>query len=179
MNSVEARQILGIKDDLITPERVKESYRRAAFHAHPDRGGTVQEFLKIQAAYEFLIGNQGGSAWGETTLELEKRLNEIGRAFDRLKTDFGPVFGEQFDGMADHMAVSMQSLDSTRRIERDWSGSVQTIWMEFQLTVHEHISSKVEGISQAFVAHHPFCDRHVQESITRKKHNHNSSNFGY
>lgn len=152
MNSVEARQILGIKDDLITPERVKEAYRRAAFHAHPDRGGTVQEFLKIQAAYEFLMGNQGDSAWGETSLELEKRLNEIGRAFDRIKTDFGPVFGDQFDGMADRMAVTMQGLDSTGKIERNWAGSVQNLWMEFQLSVYQHISTRVEGISRAFDA---------------------------
>ncbi len=95
-------------------------------------------------------GIEDGSFWGETTLELEKRLNEIGRAFDRLKSDFGPAFGEHFDRMADRLAVSIQGLDSTRRIERDWSGNVQNIWMELQLTVHTHISSRVEGISQAF-----------------------------
>lgn len=47
MTKEEARIILG-------PGDLKEAYRRAAFKAHPDRGGNVEDFIRVTKAYELL-----------------------------------------------------------------------------------------------------------------------------
>jgi hypothetical protein len=150
MTHIEARRILGIPEGSLTPEKVKEAYRHAALKAHPDQGGTVQDFLKIQAAYEFLMGGGIGVSWGETTEELEKRLEAIAKAFDQLKAEFGIPFGKAFDLLTDELTVSMKALDSTRRIERNWPGIAQSSWWGFHVSVHEILSLRVDGISRSF-----------------------------
>jgi gas vesicle protein len=150
MTHVEARRILSILGGSLTPEKVKEAYRHAALKAHPDQGGTVQDFLKIQAAYEFLMGGGIGVSWGETTEELEKRLEAIAKAFDHLKAEFGIPFGKEFDLLTDRLTVSMKALDSTRRIERNWPGIVQSSWQGFHTSVHDILSLHVDGIGRSF-----------------------------
>ena len=49
----EAYQILGLQHDA-TALQVKASYRRLVAEAHPDRGGSAADFIRIRAAYEIL-----------------------------------------------------------------------------------------------------------------------------
>jgi len=46
-------KILGISLNA-TEEEVKKAYKKAAFKAHPDRGGSDQEMAKVNAAYEVI-----------------------------------------------------------------------------------------------------------------------------
>lgn len=46
--------ILGLKPSATLPE-VKTAYREKVKQYHPDQGGTVQEFLRVQEAYEYLL----------------------------------------------------------------------------------------------------------------------------
>ena len=45
--------ILGVKPGA-SPDEIRRAYRRRVKEAHPDHGGTEQEFIRIQAAYEML-----------------------------------------------------------------------------------------------------------------------------
>ena len=45
---------LGLKSPVATPAAVRAAYIKKAKAAHPDAGGTKQEFQNIQAAYERL-----------------------------------------------------------------------------------------------------------------------------
>jgi len=47
-------RILGLSATPTGPE-LKAAFRRAAFKAHPDQGGSHEEFLKVQKAYEELL----------------------------------------------------------------------------------------------------------------------------
>lgn len=49
----EPRSILGLPDGF-TPDQLKDAYRNAVRKAHPDHGGSHDEFLKVQAAYDHL-----------------------------------------------------------------------------------------------------------------------------
>ena len=40
----------------ITEEDVKQAYRRRAQKAHPDHGGSAEEFIEIQTAFEEALG---------------------------------------------------------------------------------------------------------------------------
>ncbi len=54
MTLSEAYHILGLSADA-TPAEVKAAYRRRVTEAHPDRGGSAAEFIKVRAAYEILL----------------------------------------------------------------------------------------------------------------------------
>ena len=56
----EYSEILGLNPDA-TDEEVKKAYRQKSKIHHPDRGGNMQDFLKIQEAYENLINSLGGA----------------------------------------------------------------------------------------------------------------------
>jgi hypothetical protein len=51
----EAYRILGLSTDATYAE-VKTAYRRRVAEAHPDRGGSAAEFIRVRAAYEILLG---------------------------------------------------------------------------------------------------------------------------
>jgi hypothetical protein len=56
MSVDEACDILGIKKkDLkrMTKSEIKSAFRKKAMEAHPDRGGSDEEFRKVHMAYEF------------------------------------------------------------------------------------------------------------------------------
>ena len=56
MNKVECYEILGLKITA-TEEEVKKAYRKLAMVHHPDKGGDVDKFKEITAAYENITNN--------------------------------------------------------------------------------------------------------------------------
>ncbi len=55
MTLSEAYATLGLSEEA-TAADVKAAYRRRVVRAHPDRGGSASEFIKVRAAYEILLG---------------------------------------------------------------------------------------------------------------------------
>lgn len=49
-----ALRILG-EDDLYDRQQIKAAFRRACLTAHPDKGGSHEEFLELKRAYDFLM----------------------------------------------------------------------------------------------------------------------------
>ena len=50
---MEYYEILGIARDA-TPREIQKAFRQKAKEVHPDHGGDVKEFVKIQKAYKIL-----------------------------------------------------------------------------------------------------------------------------
>jgi curved DNA-binding protein CbpA len=52
----EALALLGIADDelAVTPERLKAAYKRASLRAHPDKGGSKEDFDAVNKAYRYV-----------------------------------------------------------------------------------------------------------------------------
>jgi len=46
-------EILGLSPDA-SPSEIKAAYRRAVMRAHPDRGGSEEDFRRVQKAFEDL-----------------------------------------------------------------------------------------------------------------------------
>jgi len=51
-------EILGIKSDA-TKDEVKQAFRKKAWDAHPDRGGSNEEMMKVNAAFEAISRVRG------------------------------------------------------------------------------------------------------------------------
>lgn len=54
--SVTYRRILGVTKNA-TESDIRQAYRKRAKNAHPDAGGSADEFERVQAAYEYLMAN--------------------------------------------------------------------------------------------------------------------------
>ncbi|PVU99042.1 hypothetical protein BB559_001052 [Furculomyces boomerangus] len=54
MNKREAAMILGIKESMLTKNRIKDAHRKIMLKNHPDRGGSPYLATKINEAKEFL-----------------------------------------------------------------------------------------------------------------------------
>lgn len=67
----EYSEILGVNPDA-TDEEIKKVYRQKSKIHHPDMGGNMHDFLKIQEAYENLINGLGGSNKETFHRELSK-----------------------------------------------------------------------------------------------------------
>jgi len=50
----ENMRILGLSSTP-TAQELKAAFKKAAFQAHPDQGGSHEEFIKVQRAYEALL----------------------------------------------------------------------------------------------------------------------------
>ncbi len=59
MNTTDAVEVLGLSGR-VDQATVKAAYRRLARHHHPDRGGDVARFQRIQQAYEVLVDTLPG-----------------------------------------------------------------------------------------------------------------------
>ena len=55
-----AAGVLGLPRDA-TREQIEAAYRRLARQHHPDRGGTAEQFRRVQEAYERLTRTEGGT----------------------------------------------------------------------------------------------------------------------
>lgn len=51
-------EILGVKPNA-TKDEVKQAFKKKAWSAHPDRGGTNEEMMKVNAAYEAISRVRG------------------------------------------------------------------------------------------------------------------------
>jgi hypothetical protein len=96
MTLSEAYRVLGLSSNATLTE-VKAAYRRKVGEAHPDRGGTASEFIKVRAAYEILSGVLGqrvasgsaGGASGSGVMEEEVPIPADLRAvIDQIVADF-------------------------------------------------------------------------------------------
>jgi len=51
----QALQTLGLPAGA-TAEQIQEAYQRLAQQTHPDKGGTAEDFVRVDAAYRLLVG---------------------------------------------------------------------------------------------------------------------------
>lgn len=58
MGAFDPFKILDVSPDA-TQAEVKEAYRKAAHKVHPDRGGTNDDMMKVNAAYEAICNFKG------------------------------------------------------------------------------------------------------------------------
>ena len=68
MDVASARRVLRIRG-VASAEEVRAAFHRASLRAHPDKGGSEDEFIEVSRAYEVLKGGSSGdvrAGWGDT-----------------------------------------------------------------------------------------------------------------
>ena len=80
---------LGLKSPVATPAAVRAAYIKKAKAAHPDAGGTKQEFQNIQAAYERLGTQRRHQARVDARYYARRPNDVIDRINHRLSRPLG------------------------------------------------------------------------------------------
>jgi hypothetical protein len=148
----EACKILQLSENFIF-EDLKTAFRRMALKTHPDKGGSVQAFLQVQAAYEYLLGQgktSDGAEWQETPDELRQRLRDISDAFDKLVQELGPFLDDKIVAFDTYLINSINNLRSSSEIKKRWSGIVVQGWHEFNSILWSHLHNELKQISSIF-----------------------------
>lgn len=57
-NLLDAYDVVGISPD-DTPDLIRDIYRRKGLRYHPDTGGDVEKFKRLQSAYEMIMKSRG------------------------------------------------------------------------------------------------------------------------
>jgi len=83
--------VLGVSRNADDGE-IRKSYRKLCLTAHPDKGGSAEEFQKIQRAYEILSDGQKRQIYDQTGSTDEQQMP------GGVNVDLGSMFANMFGG---------------------------------------------------------------------------------
>ena len=119
MSRADATRLLGLRGSFDEKE-LKSAYRKKSLAAHPDKGGTTEEFVRVAEAYEVLSGGgSGGGSFGsrsragpsDGTGAHSMNADELQDMMRRAEEIFDSVFDEFFsrgvDGGAEALVDQM------------------------------------------------------------------------
>lgn len=128
MTRTEAAVALGVEAG-ISPEGLRNAYRRKAFETHPDRGGSAAEFLKIQLAYDVLMGAyEEGFTGSELDRVLFERLDDVRAAFAKLSEEAGGFCERTFTEFDEQLVVIVEGYGSHRALKKNAQGDIAASW---------------------------------------------------
>lgn len=128
MTRTEAASALGIEAD-VSSEGLKKAYRRKAFETHPDRGGSAAEFLKIQVAYDVLMGAyEEGFSGSELDRVLFERLDDVRAAFAKLSEEADDYCERIFTEFDKRLVVIIEGYRSHGALRKNGQADIAALW---------------------------------------------------
>jgi len=89
VDNKEFYDIIGVPQDA-SPADIKTAYRKKVIKAHPDKGGDIEEFKKLQAAYEVLSNPEKKEIYDKYGID---GIREGAGGMDPFEGLFGGLFG--------------------------------------------------------------------------------------
>jgi curved DNA-binding protein CbpA len=152
MTRIEAKKLLELADHFSLDE-LKTAFRKMAMKTHPDKGGSVQAFFKVQAAYQTLLEQGSGwteEIWEESPEELKARLEDIAVAFDAVLIKFYDRLNLKTQELYGFLKISMDKFDSVSKIKNEWDGIVSNGWNDFAQSIHAGLLEDISEIAKNF-----------------------------
>jgi len=95
VDNKEFYEIIGVQQNA-TADEIRKAYRKKVIKAHPDKGGDVEEFKKLQAAYEILSNPEKRELYDRYGLDgIQGDANASGDPFSDI---FSGLFGRRRGG---------------------------------------------------------------------------------
>jgi hypothetical protein len=178
----EAYQVLSLPHDA-TALQVKASYRRLVSEAHPDRGGSAAEFIRIRAAYEILwallepqlaTGSRSGAAAGSSAdddLPIPPGLRDV---IDRIVADFREqqcwAEAETLAHLAYFERRMSKHIEGASRAElRRFSTAFNETWDSVINALFAKCNSRCDGVLQRYEAWYTEDTQALFDSLYRRE----------
>ena len=181
MTLSEAYRILGLSTDATLAE-VKTAYRRKVADAHPDRGGSAAEFIRVRAAYEILAGllkqglftgAQGGA--GEAAAEDEEVPipEDLRAVIDRIVGEFREhqrwAEDETLRQLAAFQAHMTKYIQTASRAElRKFSSVFRDSWNAIVGALFEKCNNKSDEILRRYESWYTQSTQAVFDDLYRR-----------
>ena len=179
MTLSEAYRILGLSTDATFAE-VKPAYRRRVAEAHPDRGGSAAEFIRVRAAYEILLGflkeggQAGAPAWAAVAEDEEVPIPEDLRAvIDRIVGEFREhqrwAEDETLKQLAAFQAHMSKYIQTASRAElRQFSAVFRDSWNAILSALFERCNERSDEILQRYESWYTKSSQAVFDDLYRR-----------
>jgi hypothetical protein len=177
----EAYQILGLKHDATAAE-VKASYRHLVATAHPDRGGSAADFIRIRAAYEILCafveprlsvaGSDGRG--GESSAEDMPVPPELREVVDAIVADFREQQRWAEAETLAHLAYFEKRMhsyiqDASRAELRSFSTVFNQNWDAVITALFAKCNSRCDGVIQRYEKWYTESTQALFDSLYRRE----------
>ena len=118
MNRAEAAALLGV-GEAATAEELKKAYKRKALRAHPDKGGSKEQFQRLAEAYKCLADAREGAAAAATAdVDDDDWAAEIFQSVFTFNLHHMPSLIAQLYGRVELSAVELRSALEQPSLER-------------------------------------------------------------
>ncbi|KAK7249171.1 hypothetical protein SO694_00045269 [Aureococcus anophagefferens] len=118
MTRAEAAALLGV-GEAATAEELKKAYKRKALRAHPDKGGSKEEFQRLAEAYKCLADAREGAAAAATAdVDDDDWAAEIFQSVFTFNLHHMPSLIAQLYGRVELSAVELRSALEQPSLER-------------------------------------------------------------
>lgn len=121
-----------------TDEEIKRAYKLLAHKNHPDKGGDIEEFRKIQKAYEVLSDFERRKQYDETGNYADVTNEDLSLLATFIRTAMSHINQSNFFN-ADIFAVVESLIDST--ISQTESNIRE---LSTRITIESHVLSKIK-----------------------------------
>ena len=118
MTRAEALALLGVAEEA-TDEELKKAYKRKALRAHPDKGGSKEQFQRLAEAYKCLADAREGAAAAATAdVDDDDWAAEIFQSVFTFNLHHMPSLIAQLYGRVELSAVELRSALEQPSLER-------------------------------------------------------------
>ena len=131
----DAMTILNVRPGF-SEQELKKAYREQSLIAHPDKGGSSDQFVRVAAAFELLSGNKSSRSPKEVSQE---------EMFRHAEAMFDQVFDEFHEMDGDKLAKMMidQIFDQNKKSWGQWIGKKLVFF--FVPRIHRLFMSALES----------------------------------
>ena len=118
MTRAEALALLGVGEEA-TADELKKAYKRKALRAHPDKGGSKEQFQRLAEAYKCLADAREGAAAAATAdVDDDDWAAEIFQSVFTFNLHHMPSLIAQLYGRVELSAVELRSALEQPSLER-------------------------------------------------------------
>lgn len=158
LTSSEAEKVLGLTGSY-TPDEVKAAYKKAAILNHPDKGGSVSDMQRVNAAYEKLKNSSGSGtkldkSWWENVRKKDEEFVRV--AFEKVKKavnlksyvdHFEKIFGEKITAeQTEEVMAGAHVMSPWSSLNLRFKNATNTTVIDLVVSVHAYARNRNTGL---------------------------------